>query len=879
MSKQRYASIHIVGLGGTGANIIQALIESDRLSEHIASEDSSIACLSIDVADGDLANLQKAYKETIAKLEARGTSIDRLWVKPFNIKFNTPDSLFEFMEKYDQYLAKDGVKINNYKPWIQSSISIPPLAGGVGRMRALSKAVYCLNYYHYVEINSVMSIFKDKIITSKYQPIILIIFGLGGGTGSGMVIDFAKHLRSKIGTAIPIIGLAILPSAADDLLARGPAPYNSLLEFEMVFNRGLNEVVIEEYGEKYQNPFTAFFFLPLDPVYNNRGNLVTAKEDLDMAIVNIISIMMNFDLADLLSRVGTNNDFGPNWVHTLSYLRIRYPVDDYIKYIHNHLALTDELGIFLKSKKEALVQINEIIKNRYNELVELYRSHLVTLNTYNQKTFEAEIEDAINRVGKYDIEFKKQVRGIEDFAQYYNEKWTSTLKAMAFPEDSVEYSVLQQIAKWRDSINNLSKNYESFLNDIATSLSDIESTMTACRFLTASHIRQIRSYMNLVQLVSISLDTARNYLRAKLLADELVIRYGKNQTKEGQRALTIGEAELIPLFKAVGYILTKPETEVKVSDQYLPGIRVIKKNIEKMFKDSQSDLEYTNSILAQKQLEIDRLKKNLKKIRIDINGRKKTIKKNIGLLETELSGLTQKVAQKQKQSEQLHNELEKISELEKSLEITSLYRKSLNTIVNKFTELNNMMSNITFTNSYYERVVELSDIEQIKIMERILKEEETTLKGGSLFRDIIDRDRFKEMVKGHLRIFSVSNYSGLIDTYRTDLIWAIVSMPSELWDHDLQSGLSNILNIYSSVEGSKSISIKQIPQIDPWTITFLIILAKARISDIERFASMKSDSASVRKAEKTMFRSFLIEHGIQDIETEITRLNAIAEKR
>ena len=878
LNKQQYASIHIIGLGGTGTNIIQSLIESDRLEQHISNEDSQLACLSIDVADGDLANLQNAYKGSLAKLEAKGVSVDRLWVKSFNMKFNTPDSLFEFMGKYDSYLKKEGVKIENYKPWIQSSISIPPLAGGVGRMRALSKAVYCLNYYHYVEINSIMSVFKDKIITSKYQPIVLVIFGLGGGTGSGMVFDFVKHLRDKLGSSIPIIGLAILPSAADDLLARGPAPYNTLLEGELLFNRTLNDQIVKEHGERYRNAFTSFFFLPLDPVYNNRSNLVNAKQDLDRAIVNIVSIMMNFDMADLLSRVGTNNDFGSNWAHTIAYLKIRYPVDDYLKYLHDSLILTDELGSFMSAKKDALAKINEIIKNRYTELLDLYKKHLISLNSYNQETFNAEVEDAINRAGKFDLEFRKQLKGIEDFALYYNEKWAKAIKAMTFSEESIEYSVVQQFVKWLEAINTLSKSYEAFVKDMFGQISEVENSMTACRFLTSSHIRQLRAYINFVQLVNLSLETATNYLRAKTLADELVIRYGKNQSQDGQRVLTIGEAELIPLFKAVGFILTKPETEVKVSDQYLPGIRVIKKNIEKMFKDSQSEYDYTESTLAKKKFEKERLQKDMARIRIDINGKKKALKQSTTKLEFEIAGITQTLEEQRNQAEQFKVELEKITELEKTLEMTSVYRKTLNSIVNKFNELNSMMSKITFTSSYYERVVELSEAEQIKIMEKILKEEENTLKGEGILKEIIDRDRFRELVRGHLRIFSVSNYAGLVDKYRSDLIWATVSMPSNLWDHELQGSLANTLNVYSSVEGSKSISIKQIPQVDPWTITFLIILAKARISDIERFSSMKNDSVSVRKGERSMFRSYLIEQGVQDLEKEIDRLSTKATK-
>ena len=140
-----FSNIHLIGLGGTGANLIQTLLESDRLQNLLKSEDFNIACLAIDVADGDLNNLQNTYKATLEKLASKGIPVDKLWVRALNIKFNTPDSLFEFMEKYDKYVEKEGIQIKNYKPWLKSSISIPPLAGGVGRQRALSKAVYNQN--------------------------------------------------------------------------------------------------------------------------------------------------------------------------------------------------------------------------------------------------------------------------------------------------------------------------------------------------------------------------------------------------------------------------------------------------------------------------------------------------------------------------------------------------------------------------------------------------------------------------------------------------------------------------------------------------------------------------------------------------------------
>jgi hypothetical protein len=879
LSKPTFASVHIVGLGGTGANVIQSLTESERLFNLLSSEDFGIACLAIDVADADLASLQASYKKTVAKLESKGVSLDRLWVRGLNMKFNTPESLFEFMGKFNSYLLKDGIVINDYHPWIQSSMTIPPLAGGVGRMRALSKAVYNLNYYHYSEMNSAISVFKDRVLTSKYQPIVVLVFGLGGGTGSGMVFDFARHLRAKLGSSVPLVGLAILPSSADDLLARGPAPYNALMEAELIWNRGLNERVANKFGAAYTNPFTSLFFLPLDPVYNNRNSLVTAKKELDEAVIDILSMLMRFDLADLLSRVGSNNDFGPNWTHTLAYLRIKYPVQDYIDYMHEYLKLLETLGSFAADKKQALDTINGALKNRFAELKELYRRHQISTDSYHPDSFDTEVEEVVRRAGKYEAEFKRQVRGLEDFATNYNQRWSKVLQGMTFGEDTVEWGVIQELNHWNQQISKLVTSYDQFLKDLPAYRSELENSITASKYLTSTQLRQVRSYASFVNLIATALDTLTSYIRAKGLAEEVAVLYAKDQSKEGKAAANMSETDLLPLFKAAGYILTRPETEVKVSDQYVPGIRVVKKRLEADFKESGGELESTERLLAQKETEINRVKKDIDRIKIDVSGKKKLMRRTLESLQNEVAAIKTQLDQQREIREKLRTDLEKLTELEKGLELTAPYRKVLNSIVSKSNELNALMSGITSTGNYYERVVELSEAEQVKIMEKILKEEEESLRGESILKEIVDKERFRGIVKSYIRIFSVPNYCGLSDNYRSDLLWATVGIPPGLWDQELQGALSSTLNVYSSVEASKAISIRQIPQVDPWTITFLIIMAKARIDQVEKFPSMRNDMEAVSKSEKVLFRSFLLEQGIQDVDQLSMQLGSPAGPR
>ena len=163
------------------------------------------------------------------------------------------------VQNYPEFLQREGAKVpDNYIPWLSSSMEIPPLAGGVGRKRALSKAIYGLNYHHLKLVDGYMDKFKEHVFTSTVQPIIFIIYGLGGGSGSGTALDFTRHLRKKIGSGIPIIGLTILPCSGDDPPAKGAASYAALLEHEFAIDRSLNHKITSKYGDTYQNPFTAF---------------------------------------------------------------------------------------------------------------------------------------------------------------------------------------------------------------------------------------------------------------------------------------------------------------------------------------------------------------------------------------------------------------------------------------------------------------------------------------------------------------------------------------------------------------------------------------------------------------------------------------------
>ena len=144
------SAIQLIGLGGAGTNILEAFINNRRdLLPLLKREGIRLSCLAIDVADHDIQSLDRSTKVLWDDLKEEGVPSDKISIIAKSVKFPTPESLFDFINKYPEYLEREGVESpKDYKPWLGSSMDIPPLAGGVGRRRALSKAIYGLNYHH-----------------------------------------------------------------------------------------------------------------------------------------------------------------------------------------------------------------------------------------------------------------------------------------------------------------------------------------------------------------------------------------------------------------------------------------------------------------------------------------------------------------------------------------------------------------------------------------------------------------------------------------------------------------------------------------------------------------------------------------------------------
>ena len=171
------------------------------------------------------------------------------------------------------------------------------------------------------------------------------------------------------------------------------------------------------------------------------------------------------------------------------------------------------------------------------------------------------------------------------------------------------------------------------------------------------------------------------------------------------------------------------------------------------------------------------------------------------------------------------------------------------------------MNEMVRDKGFYDRTAELTEDVQLRLLQRILMEDEASLSSENILREIIDRDNLKEYLSSVLGIFRVPGVMGLTTEYKTDYIWFAVVSPRGIWDHDLSADVRATLSGYVKEDASRSIAIREIDSTDPWTVRFMAIAAKAVPEYLECFSEMKHIYSHATAEEKVLAQSFLLEHG------------------
>ena len=276
-------SLHVVGLGGAGAGIIRSLLEH-RPAGFLENPATRFTALAVDIGhDTDLAPVRDA---------AAGLPADRAQVRTCQLPTPTAEELSTALNRYREFLKMEYPRYYwnpNYEPWLPAGLELP--APGGHFPRAVAKAIYGAEYYQHREIEQELDAFAESVLASEATPLVVVAFGLGGGVGSGVVVELARHLSTiKLGRRPWVVGIGILPAEADGPEARDGALFPVINELDCMIDTEKNNGVMAVWGDLYKNPFTGgFFAVPQDDVQRLTGDLAATHDYVDRGIAGFIA--------------------------------------------------------------------------------------------------------------------------------------------------------------------------------------------------------------------------------------------------------------------------------------------------------------------------------------------------------------------------------------------------------------------------------------------------------------------------------------------------------------------------------------------------------------------------------------------------------------
>ncbi|MGD2201734.1 MAG: tubulin-like doman-containing protein [Candidatus Bathyarchaeota archaeon] len=872
MTESGYSSvIHLVGLGGAGTNIVEAFLKNEKTMELLEAGVSRLSLMALDIADPDIKSLEESHKNVVEAMKRNGIPQERLSLISQSIKFPSAEAMFDFVQhKFKEHLTNEGIKIKKYNPWLPSTVAIPPLAGGAGRRRSLAKAIYNLNYYQLGIIKSLVNMFKDHALSSITSPIVLIIFGLGGGTGSGVVLDFARHLRSSVGSGVPIIGMGILPCAGDDPPAKGYSAFNAIKEFSTVLNRETNEIIVDGLGDVYRNPFNAALFLPLMPAYSKTGNIMVARDEVDEMITEMIYVLMDFDMADVLSGVGTEVGLREESIHTLSMVKVNYPVDSYVNAFKSKLQMMQQLHEIRLEKLEVLGMINKILEVKHREVSELYKQYLIRTNAYSEEEFEEKLRQLIYSSPRFEEDYNLYVRGVQGQIRTWIEEalqFISTIRVVA-EEGTIEDSIVNLVLEKEEGqdqenleglMKNLLKTHPDFSELKGAIFERLQQLVPSSQILSVQQKKLLEDFMNLADLTEETLQILRFYNEIRHLTDAMIRRYDILPQEELQPTnFQEIKSELTTLYHVLQLMVNTPQDEVKMIDEHLTYLQALIGKFRTKREAVENELFRLEEKKKRKEFDRDKYEKESGGfLRF---GKKRYAKEKLNEIERELRVIQEETAALEGDVENVEGIIELYIDLLQKLEVTSEYRKKLNAILDLYKEYQRLFSEIIKSKRFYERTTELTQEEQVKIIHKIVTEQEEALSREGILTEILDVEHFKDYMRSVIRVYRTPNIMGLKPSFRSDYLWVTVQTPQGLWDSDLTQELYTALAGYISGDVSKTITVREVNARDPWVIRIVVVGGRGRIEDLAPYDEMERLQRKASDFEVSLSRSFLVEH-------------------
>jgi hypothetical protein len=365
--------------------------------------------------------------------------------------------------------------------------------------------------------------------------------------------------------------------------------------------------------------------------------------------------------------------------------------------------------------------------------------------------------------------------------------------------------------------------------------------------------------MNLSEVAEKSLNILSFYDHTRYLADTLT-GYCEvlPEAEADQKALKEIQSELATIYLAVQLMLRTPSDEAKMIEEHVAYLNeIVSKRLEKR---NLVDNEAMRVQEAKRRKEFDRSKMEAQ-LRKTFSSKRYAREQLIGI-ERELKRIGEEEAYALENLQKMDDAIKMYDTLAKKLGITSEYRKRLNKIVDLYNEYEERLRKIIEPKKYFERSTELTESEQMKIIFKILMEQEETLTRDVILRDIVDVDHYKDYMKSLIRVFKTPSVMGFKPVYKSDYIWVTVQGPPSLWSEDLNQELYTVLAGYVTSEVSRTITVRMAEARDPWITRILVVGGRGKHDDMEAYDEMQLLYSKSSDFERHLSRSMLIEHGV-----------------
>lgn len=298
-------SLHVVGLGRTGAAVLAQLVE-DRAAGTHGDHQADFTALAVDIGEQDLLRVREAAGRLAPGLgEVRAVALPR----------PTRDSLLGSLNRYREFLKMEYPRYYwnpNYEPWLPSDIEIPE-SGHFPR--ALAKAVYGSEYYQDREVTRALEEFADRVLAAEATPIVCVVFAMAGGAGSGIVVELARHLSSiKLGRRPWVVGIGVMPCQGDPDGTMDGSLFPVINELDCMIDTDKNKGVMAVWGDLYKNPFTGGFFLvDQDEVFALTHDLAATHRYLDAGLASFLARDGSVHLYETLKMLNWLGVPGETW--------------------------------------------------------------------------------------------------------------------------------------------------------------------------------------------------------------------------------------------------------------------------------------------------------------------------------------------------------------------------------------------------------------------------------------------------------------------------------------------------------------------------------------------------------------------------------------